>query len=208
MKDQDIIWIIVRSHIDVIKNPSVAKTVIIETTAYKPSGLIFDREFVIKDKETGEILVTAMTNWCLASLTTRRLVRPSIDIYPFTDDRQSSLYKEKLKSLPNINKEELILINNQKVEFIDLDHNRHMNNCRYLDIVTNTVLSSNTNEYISKLDINFEKECSQHDLLNIYQQKIDESNGYVVAINNATNSIVFKAKYTLSNNVDASKQTL
>lgn len=207
VKSKDMIWVLAKTKIDVIKNPIIAKNVIVETIAYKPNGLIFARELIIKDKETGETLITGNSNWCLVSLSTRRLVRPNIDVVPFEQDDTNRIYKDKMKSLDNIQFEDEDFMFDQTIRFTDLDHNRHMNNCHYLDIITNAV-SPTSNQRITSLEINYEKECIKDDEILVYKKIISDTEGFVTAYKKESRQLVFKSKYKLSYNADASKQTL
>lgn len=188
MKAKDMIWIIARARIDVIKQPMVAKPILVETIAYKPQGLIFDRQFFVKDKETGEVLITGITSWCIASLSTRRLVRPSIDTNSF--EQIDELPYKRLLKLPDIDYSQSTPYEHT-VQFVELDHNRHMNNTHYLDIATNMIRMENDNE-ITSMEINYEKECSFKDTMKVYLSSKDD---FVIATNKETNLVIFKVRY-------------
>lgn len=192
MKSKDMIWIIARAKLEMIKQPKVARPLIVKTIAYKPQGLIFDRQFSIVDKETSEILATGITSWCIASLSTRRLVRPQIDTANF--EHVESLPYERLMKLPDIDLSDCER-ETHKVTFVEMDHNRHMNNTHYMDIITNMVKASG-DEDITSIEIDYEKECSMSDVLDVFHSKKDR---YVVATDSQTGRMIFKARYETSN---------
>lgn len=196
MKAQDIIWVLARNRIDVLENPKVNRLLTVETSIKKPLSLIYERELIIKDKESGKTLITGISNWVLASLSTRRLIRPKTPVYPLDLEDVESLYKEHLKTLPTLKTDPALLPFKERVHFVDLDHNRHMNNCRYCDVLTNA-LSPKNDERISSLEIDYEKECVEGEELSVHLLKENETSGYAFSYNE-NNVLVFKAHYTLS----------
>ncbi len=95
----------------------------------------------------------------------------------------------------------------QIILFTYLYHNSYMNNWHYLDIITNAV-SPTSNQRITSLEINYEKECIKDDEILVYKRIISDTEGFVAAYKEESRQLVFKSKYKLSYNADASKQTL
>lgn len=196
MKSQDIIWVLAKNKIDVLTNPKVGQQLLIETSIKKPHGLIYERELVIKDKQTNKILITGISNWVLASLSTRRLVRAKTPIYPSDLEEIEPVYQEHLKTLPNLEISKDSKPFKESVHFVDLDHNRHMNNCRYCDVITNAI-SPRNGKRISSLEIDYEKECVEGETLNVFLLKNGENEGYTFAFKEE-NVLIFKGYYKLA----------
>lgn len=194
-KSQDKIWIIARSKMEIIKNPVVNHPYKATTYVTKPKGLIYDRVYRVTDSENGELVMQGTTAWCVSSLSTRRLLRPDGSTYPSDMEFDPSIEPERLLALKAPEKEEGDSLKS-RVNFIDLDHNRHMNNCRYMDMATN-VLSPKEGKRISVFEIDYEKECVEGEKLITTDIKEDGQSG-TITCRKEGGELVFIARYRLS----------
>lgn len=175
---KNLIWVLTRLGYEVIKPIKPFRTYIAKTHPVRPKLLNIQRDFELIDKETGEVCVKGSSLWAILNIETRRLVRPTPDMGDiFTKDFE---YFDEDKNMPllksiskDINAEEVSLV--QKVIFPYLDHNLHMNNTNYSSLVL-AVLDLQKDEYVSSIQINYEKECALNDSLYIYKENISDYN--------------------------------
>ena len=136
----------------------------------------FDRDLKITS-EDGELLIKATSKWCVINTETRALQRTDNVNYAGICVKEVN-YEDSFGKIVLPNKE-LVKKFIYTVQFTDLDHNKHMNNTNYANLVINAV---NNKEFLH-FEINFNSECLLGDDINVcYAQ--EENGEYVVGINN------------------------
>lgn len=195
MKAKGLMWIIVRGRIDVFSNPKESEPCLLFTRAKKPIGIQVEREFKLTSKVDGRTILTGLTVWCIANRTTRRLVRPSsVQLLPSYDD-SNAIYKSHLTGIPEFEaKGDPVAIH--QVVFTDLDHNLHMNNCKYADVILNAI-SPKDSQRLSVLEIDFERECQEGDRLSVYLSDPKPDNTRFIKAVKADGKTSFKATFRL-----------
>ena len=164
MLNQNLYWVLSRVKIDIIKMPEINQTVIVETWPHEKGRVDFDRDLKICS-EDGEILIIGTSKWCVIDTVQRRLQRAENvnyigEIFPAVN-YEDMFGKIKLPdSCP-------MFKFNYKVLFSDLDHNQHMNNTNYSNLVASAV----ENEKHNHFEINFLNECRLNDNIAINHYK-------------------------------------
>lgn len=158
LQARNIIWVLLRSKFEVVKEPKLFEEVIIETWPHTPSKIDFDRDYVIKNID-GEVLVKATSKWCLVDSIERTILRANkvnMEIEEYTP-----LYD----SFPKIKYDKTLFtyVNKFKVLNHHLDHNGHMNNAYYAEMVYDVL-----NMHIKEFEINYIKEAHLDDEIDIY----------------------------------------
>ncbi len=195
LRPRDLMWIIVRTRLDILAQPTDKCEVILTTRVKKPAGLIFDREVEIRRADDGLLLATSISAWCVSNLETRRLVRPSEIAYPDTFEGPY-IYADHLRAIPDFQPAgEPALV--RRVNFTDLDHNRHMNNCRYADALLDAI-SPREDEHLTSLEINYEHECLEGDSLSIYLERPNEKGEGRARAVRGDGVLSFKARFTIT----------
>ncbi len=172
MLSKNLYWVLCRIKIDILKMPSINQTVIVETWPHEKGKVDLDRDLKVLS-EDGETLIIGTSKWCVIDTVNRRLQRT--DNINYQCEISSDInYSEKLNkiSLPN---NELIEKSSYKVSFSDLDHNQHMNNTNYANLVMNTI----NNKKISHFEINFLNECKLDDIISLHYTN-DDNYEYIV----------------------------
>ena len=148
MLEKNLYWILSRVKFDIIRMPNINEEVIIETWPHQKGRIDFDRDMKISST-SGETLVIGTSKWCVINSNTRMLERTDNinyigEIYPDVNyvDRFNKII------LPT---EEKKFSFTHKVQFSDLDHNQHMNNTNY----ANLVLNASENKIFNHFEINF-----------------------------------------------------
>lgn len=166
MLTKNLYWVLSRVKFDILKAPVVNQTVIVETWPHIKGRIDFDRDIRILD-ESGEVLIIGTSKWCVIDCISRTLQRTDKVNY-MGEYFLVENYNEKFNKimLPLGDFEMKYTYN---VMYSDLDHNKHMNNTNY----ANLVLSAINNKNISHFEINFIKECTVKDKIDIYTLKSD-----------------------------------
>ena len=148
-------------------------------------GAAYLRGYYICDEDEN-LIVSAMSQWCVVDFETRKLVRSAlefsgeyIDIPAFEEKIEKIKYKEPQSAGVHTVTEE------------DLDINCHVNNCRYADM-TSDVLGRN--DYQS-FTINFLRETVVGDRIDLLTERAEDGGDIVVGMLE-DKSVVFQAKVT------------
>lgn len=176
MLDKNLYWVLSRIKLDIIKMPQINQTVVVETWPHEKGRIDFDRDFKILSVD-GETLIIGTSKWCVIDTVKRMLQRTdNVNYYgEFCPDKNYSEKFDKI-TLPEI---DLNFKFTHTVMFSDLDHNKHMNNTNY----ANLILSAVENKEYSHFEINFKSECILNDELQVLTCK-DDQDEYIVGKTN------------------------
>ena len=194
LKSQGMMWIVARSRLDVIEDPRENEPLILTTRVKRPLGLIFEREYEVRRASDSSLLAAGLSSWCISNIVTRRLVRPRDIPYPDSFP-ESFIYSTSLKAIPDFETEGDPVFS-RRVNFTDLDHNRHMNNCRYADILEDAV-STKENQRFKSLEIDFERECVEGDTLSVFLSEKNEKGERFALAERQDGELSFKARFVL-----------
>lgn len=176
MLAKNLYWVLSRVKFDIIRMPSINEEVIIETWPHQKGRIDFDRDMKISST-SGEILVIGTSKWCVINSNTRMLERTDNINYIgeiFPDINYADRFNKII--LPT---EEKTFSFTHKVQFSDLDHNQHMNNTNY----ANLVLNASEDKVFNHFEINFINESKINDEIEVSLVK-NESGEYVIGTNN------------------------
>lgn len=163
MLEKNRLWVLLRNHYEVVKYPYYTQELVVKTWP-RQGKLDFDRSYLLTDGD-GEVYIRGISKWCVIDATTRRLVRDTGVQYP-------GECPEELACPPA---QKLVMPEGEVCgEFIagnsDLDHNGHMNNTRYADILQNCL---EMEDYILELDFNYLHELALGQRLQVYKKRGD-----------------------------------
>ena len=152
LMERDWIWVLSKVKLKVYGSIEADKDYVLMTCPRPKKGLIFPRDYYLRAAMASDtaVLAAGMSQWCIINFLTRKLERNDIDFRgqcieqaPFEEGI------EKIRcSAPQDTGSHLVTED-------DLDVNRHVNNCRYADMVSE-VLSGSP---YSRLIMNFSKEA-------------------------------------------------
>lgn len=157
-------WVILRQGFKVYKEITPGSKIIVETFPREKNKFQFIRDYRILD-EVGETLVEGSSLWVVIDINTRSVSRATDINYVGTyETNLCDITLTKLKFDDNFE-------NNytHKVTYSDLDHNKHYNNSRYLDICMNILKLSNKN-VVKEFYTDYLHEAILDDILNINYQ--------------------------------------
>lgn len=163
-----LLWVLVRTKYEVIRQPQMYQTVTVKTWPLAPSRIGFQREYLMED-EQGNPLIKASSDWVIIHSEQRKIVSVG-DIYPDMDYLNQKSFEERLKKLPDFETvgEGFIVCPG----FSQLDMNGHVNNTKYANYVLDALESDGENE-IKAFQIDYRHEVQKGDKLNLYTKKSD-----------------------------------
>ena len=122
---RDIIWMIIRSKVRIIKNPPFSSNVVVKTWPSAPGRLDMEREYLILSEDEKEEYAHVTSKWVLCSNSTRRLLRAKEAEFKIDSYIEDKLFNEAFDKVSfDENKELKTSI--VKTNYLDLDHNGHI----------------------------------------------------------------------------------
>ena len=133
LKERNLAWVIVRTRVEILKDLKNGFDAIVKTAPIVPGKIDFDRNYYIYNLDN-ELCVKSTTKWIVIDYTTRRIQRSSVCVFPKEELEINALCNFK-KVTCNSSLENVVM---GAVKLNDLDHNGHMNNARYIEMIYNT----------------------------------------------------------------------
>lgn len=179
-----LLWIVNYQEINYIgRVPHHCEEVMVSTWPHERKRLDYIREYEIRDLD-GNLLISGIASWFTIDLNTRKLVKDDNvnfngDYYLDTNYPNFRRARLDLKPIGDVVKWDY------RVCYTDLDHNGHMNNAKYLDVIYNKHIGFDLNK-IGKIAIAFNHEIKYDDIVNMEYFKDENNNscyiGYVDGI--------------------------
>lgn len=181
MIKMNLFWVILYVTFDVVgEMPSFGQTIKINTWPKSQTRLEAEREYEIRDANDN-LLIKGISNWCLINSETRRLEKADKLVFP-GEYYDKTNYEGKCKRRLGLQPTNITAEYNYKVHLTDLDHNLHLNNARYLDIVYNMFVENGKKKY-KKCEIAFISEARLNDIINVKYFKVDNKDCYQGFVN-------------------------
>ncbi len=140
----------------------------VETWACESHGVSFNRCYrVLRD---GAIVAEAVSVWALLDTKTHKLRRVSSVDFDYGDGEMLELDSPTRIRIPQ--DAELSLVGEHRVEYAEVDINRHLNNTYYADIFAGYIHEID-GERISSIGISYLSEAPLGENLKIYMREID-----------------------------------
>jgi len=179
MLEKNLYWVLSRIKFDIIKMPKINQTVVVETWPHVKGRIDFDRDMRILSEE-GETLIIATSKWCAIDKINRMLQRTDNVNYEGEYYLEKNYEDRFNKIVIPVNDLDQKFI--YKVNFTDLDHNKHMNNTNYANLVMNAI----ENKYYNHFEINFISECKGNDEIVVRSIKNDDEEYITGTVNENT----------------------
>ena len=171
-------WVLTRQRISILKELHDNEILRVLTWPNEKGKVDFMRNYEAYD-ENGELVAKGMSRWCVISLTERKVMRTDEINYPGKCISKKS-YDEKLSRITSVIKDDNISFSH-KVTYSDLDHNFHMNNAKYADIILDALLPEKK-LLVKDLQINYFHEARINDVINVFMKREEETiyfSGYI-----------------------------
>lgn len=132
---QNCSWVLSRVVAKIDTLPVINSTYILETWVENVNRLMTNRNFEMRDADTGKVMLQAKTVWCAINLESRRpadLPATFPDLLNVVNPRTVEV---ELGPKPRPVKEVTDHIDSYRFRFSDIDLNRHVNSCRYVELI-------------------------------------------------------------------------
>lgn len=171
-------WVILYEEFEILKDVTWLKKVKVRTWPKSRTRLEFEREYELRDLDD-TLLVKGISTWCCINKDTRKLERGDKVIF-------DGEYYDYTNYNDKVSRRLKITIDNPDREWdytvllTDLDHNNHLNNAKYLDIIYNMNV---TNKACKKVQIAFVNEAHLNETIHILYKKTEEGDCYIGKVN-------------------------
>lgn len=145
-------------------------------------GLTFFRDYYLKN-EKGEPVAAGMSNWCIINFKTRKLEKTDINFEGESIDHPA--FEEGIERIKALNP---AAAGSHIVTEEDLDINRHVNNCRYADIMYEIPGMTEHESFV----MNFSKEAMLGDEILLFTEQQDASTVIMGKLEDGT--VIFQAR--------------
>ncbi|MDD2495446.1 MAG: thioesterase [Tissierellia bacterium] len=193
-----VVWVLIRSRVDVIRYPKIGENITIETWPNQPGKLEFERNFFVYDNENN-IIAKSISSWVLIDFNTRKLKRSSLIEPNFPSsgrDNAIDCQLGKLKSKGSLNIEY-----RKTVGYSDIDVNEHLNNAKYIDYIMDCFSMEKHKKYFVKsIEIDYIHEALPGDTIILKSDltDVDQDIIYIEGVNDNTNKTSFKSQILIA----------
>lgn len=188
MIGKDLIWVLVRTKYEVLKNPKLYETVRVSTWPKAKGRLDFDREYLIENLQ-GEVLIRGISKWVIVNRKTRRL-SPARDIHYNCELEEREYFTGGFPKLEDFDISGLSFFE-ERTTFSDLDHNGHVNNANYARFILNAI-SLQPAEEIAFFEIDHIKELPPDTFVKNFYKKDGKMIWVKGIINNSDTTYIAK----------------
>lgn len=187
MKEKGLAWVIVKTKFDILKPLKASERIKVETLPH-PKGLVdYTRDYFIYGEE-GSLAVIGTSQWVLIDFATRKIARATTD---FNGEFVNKFaYEDKrIEKVAPFNGDSAYT---HAVSVVDLDHNGHVNNIRYADMML-CADGKRDDSSVKSFVINFSNEAKWGDTIEVC---VKEENGVTFYSGNLGSVNCFTAKVT------------
>lgn len=171
MLQRNLIWVVVRNEISLLKKVKDPVSVDVETFILKQRLFEYPRETHII--HNGEIIAIVRTIWMIIDKNDFSLKADKV--YGDTPVYEHPLIEGRILRVEQIEKEKLIKADTIKVKYSQIDHNGHLNNTYYLDFFLDVFKRNNE---FKKVTVEYIKQAFLDELIDLYSYE-DDKNCYL-----------------------------
>ncbi|MDR8391801.1 thioesterase [Aliifodinibius sp. S!AR15-10] len=170
LNEKNLTWVLHRLDVQIERYPEWRETVEVETWPAGGDKLRAHRDFQVWD-EQGNIIIRALSYWLMIDRSNRRPVRIPDEVLNMAskDINHVIPVKKTRPSSPKSTESEKQF----SVRYSDLDVNRHVNNIKYVEWVTETLPKYRLTK---TMDIEFKAECNHGDTIKVATGPVKDNN--------------------------------
>lgn len=170
---KDLIWLTVKTKIEITRRPEMMSEITAETWPEKPGSIRCNRYYRLSD-ENG-VLVTGKSEWAMLNIKTGRLSKIS-EAYPTSLDHCPDTVCDEAFSAVSKDFEGCEILGNYNVRSTDIDLAQHMNNAAYIKMIFGAFSCEELAEMnITGVEIAFRSPCFENDTLTLKHRKAEDS---------------------------------
>ncbi len=182
------VWVLARMKIGVMSMPEWNQEIVVETWPRGTDKLFALRDYLVKDS-SGITQVKASTSWLVLNRQNHRPVRFSFDVLniPVRKEGVFSGNPEKIDA-----PDHWLPLGKHRVLYSDLDVVGHVNNVKYIEWSLDALYAKNSHPRdIKTLDINYIKESSSNDTIELQLAEPDQQTAMIRGLKNDRETICF-----------------
>lgn len=162
---KDLIWLTVRTKIEILRRPETQTTVNAESWPEKPGSIRCNRYYRLSDDKG--TLITGKSEWAMLNIKTGRLSKIS-EAYPIDLDHCADTVCDEAFSPVGKDFSDCETLDVYTVRSTDIDLAQHMNNAAYLKVIFGAFSCAQLEEMnIKGVEISFRSPCFEGDKLTI-----------------------------------------
>jgi acyl-ACP thioesterase len=192
LKEQKLFWVLSRLTVEIYHPLTWNQEVEVETWPKSVEGLLYTRDYIIRDQEQN-IIARATSGWLAIDTTTKKpKIIDGIQAEMFVQLKHKHGLSESPVKLPGATKGDSFEVQSG---YFDFDLNNHVTSTRYVDWMMDTfTFDFHKNHYPKKLSVNFMKETLPGDLLNIIRESQSGLEYGFEGTNHAFKTVAFRGK--------------
>ncbi len=192
LKEQKLFWVLSRLTVEIYNPLTWNQEAIVETWPKSVEGLLYTRDYIIRDN-LQNIIARATSGWlAIDTLTKKPKIMDGIQAEMFVhlkDKHGLSESPEKLSGTPGGDPFSV------QSGYFDFDLNRHVTSTRYIDWMMDTfTFEFHKNHFPKRLSVNFMKETLPGDSLSIKRSSVDGQQYAFEGINHFHKTVAFRGK--------------
>ncbi|XP_052200077.1 palmitoyl-acyl carrier protein thioesterase, chloroplastic-like [Diospyros lotus] len=170
MCKRNLIWVVTKMQVVVDRYPTWGDVVQVDTWVAASGKNGMRRDWLLRDRKTGDVITRASSVWVMMNKETRRLskipdeVRGEIGSY-FVDS--PPVVEEDSRKLPKLDESRADYVHTGlKPRWSDLDVNQHVNNVKYIGwLIESAPLQILENHELSSMTLEYRRECGRDSVL-------------------------------------------
>lgn len=169
LMQQNLFWAVIRHRVQITRLPGSGEKITVQTWPMPTTRTAYPRSTVAYD-EAGNECFRGISLWVLMDAKSRAMVLPGKSGVTVS----GMLTGSELAAPGSMALQDLGKVVTRTVRYTDLDVNGHMNNCRYLDWVTDTLPGSfHGTHSVSEFTLNYLSEAREGEALELHYQLTD-----------------------------------
>ncbi len=190
MLKENLLWVLSRMNIEVIKYPSLNDKITIRTWPKGTDKLYAIRDFEVYNEKL-ELIIKATSSWLLLDVNSFRPKRPTI-YAKRTKLIDKSAFDEPAQKIKQLTDSTPMMC--KIAEYSHLDINKHVNNSIYIDWIFDCLEKDFfKHNVIKSLNINYLSEVKHKEEISIKSKSISTNSFYIEGYNKSTDSISFSS---------------
>lgn len=172
------LWVVNYIEFEINDIKTITRDIKVKTWPHAKNRLEFPREFEFINK-VGKTVVNGISSWFIVSEDEHKIMRADDVLFggEFKAETHYPAFRRGKLNRPEGNPVKEF---DYQVRPTDLDHNGHLNNARYLDIIYNMQADLRT---VKKVAISFVHEAKLNEKIKVLYYKLDEKKNIYVGIN-------------------------
>jgi medium-chain acyl-[acyl-carrier-protein] hydrolase len=192
LREQKLFWVLSRLTVEINQPLIWNQETVVETWPKSLDGLLYTRDFIIRDKSQN-IIARATSGWLAIDTETKRpKIIDGIHAEMFVYCKEKHGLNELPEKLQATSEGDAFVV---KSDYFDLDLNWHVTATRYIDWMMDTFpIEFHQKNYPTRISINFLKETMPGDSINIIRLTKDESQYCFEGRNLLNKTVAFRGK--------------